>query len=232
MKKVALCIMGIPAAIIVAIVILFCGFLGVLGVNSWLYRHFLGEGIADLLVEAIVVLFWATVLSIVFDLLVTLPLFLVFKRLRNIENMWRVWKILFAVAVLVIGIPHYWMSRELFPLKMEFRAAAASHNAGLDEIVRRRNQCLAEHQFISKGGWWSDKDEPSLAMVYIYTGWFNHVQVPPKHKNITLCEATMSPRFIYGRESGRLGKAGCSSAEFVFVRGRRTSCFAEPGYLL
>lgn len=183
--------------IAVAIALLFYGALEIASVTPWLWEHFLGEDLVDLLKEAILVfLVWAVgVGALLFFGLspITLLLWVAIRRFRNRHVVvWTVWGVGFAAIVLLIAIPHYQMSRELLPIKVEFRKAAGGiktfdigrddvgrhvvmvdFGGSLDEVIRQRDRYLAEHQYLPgitiNGGWWVSNGSPNVTMVYVYT---------------------------------------------------------------
>ncbi len=102
--------------------------------------------------------------------------------------------------LLLLGIPHYYASYKLAPLKRQFRTIASGSgqveagepggintlNFGgeLDKIVFLRMRWLAQHQYLPAGSgkWWvTDGYSPNLAMLYfrlpLTKKWYDRMMV-------------------------------------------------------
>ncbi|MDP2933805.1 MAG: hypothetical protein Q8N81_06805 [bacterium] len=159
----------------------------------WLWMHFLGEGLLGMLEGAIVVLIYTAVLSLLVWSLFTTGLSLSWRSLRRTEKL--SWRISFITAAILLIPAHYWMSRQLLPLKIEFRDGARGGYTGASgkmvKAAQERDRYLANHQYLpglgfwnlngwwisdwnkfsANGRWWDqDPWPPDLSqMVYIYT---------------------------------------------------------------
>lgn len=160
----------------------------------WLWTHFLGEGLLGIFFSTIIVLIDVTIVAILVWSLFTTGLSLSWRSLRRAEKL--SWRISFITAAIMLIPAHYWMSRQLLPLKVEYRNAwrgsyPLDQHISITKVAEERDRYLANHQYLpglgfwNLNGWWiSDNNfswnggwgrgmffefPPDFSMVYVYT---------------------------------------------------------------